>query len=109
MKYLFLFIAIVAETFGTTMLKQSDGFSKLTPSLLSLGGYGIAFFFLSLTMRELPTGVVYALWSGIGIVLISLIAWLVNGQKLDAPAMVGMALIVSGVVVMQLWSKTATH
>lgn len=109
MRFLYLFIAIVSETVGTTLLKQSDGFSRLGPTLASLGAYGLAFYFLSLTLREIPTGVAYALWSGIGIVLVAIIAWLVHGQRPDAPATLGMGLILAGVVVMQVWSKVSTH
>lgn len=109
MRFLYLFVAIVSETVGTTLLKQSDGFSRLGPTLASLGAYGLAFYFLSLTLREIPTGVAYALWSGIGIVLVAIIAWLVHGQRPDAPAVLGMGLILAGVVVMQVWSKVSTH
>lgn len=109
MRFLYLFVAIVSETVGTTLLKQSDGFSRLGPTLASLGAYGLAFYFLSLTLREIPTGVAYALWSGIGIVLVASIAWLVHGQRPDAPAALGMGLILAGVVVMQVWSKVSTH
>ncbi len=109
MRFLYLFIAIVSETVGTTLLKQSDGFSRLGPTLASLGAYGLAFYFLSLTLREIPTGVAYALWSGIGIVLVAIIAWLVHGQRPDVPAALGMGLILAGVVVMQVWSKVSTH
>ncbi|PZR14045.1 MAG: QacE family quaternary ammonium compound efflux SMR transporter [Archangium gephyra] len=109
MRYLFLGIAIVSEVIATTFLKQSDGFSKLVPSVITVAGYATAFFFLSLTLKELPTGLVYAVWSGVGIVLISAVAWLVHGQKLDAPALVGMALIIAGVVLMNFFSKTSAH
>lgn len=109
MHYLFLVIAIVAEVVATTFLKASDGFSKLTPSVATIIGYAVAFFFLSLTLKTIPTGIAYAIWSGFGVVLIAAIAWIFQGQKLDAPAMIGMALIVAGVVVMNLFSKTGAH
>jgi small multidrug resistance pump len=108
MKYLLLALAIVAEVLATTALKQSDGFSRPYWSALSLAGYGVAFFFLSLTLRSIPTGVAYAIWSGAGIVLISAAAWAFQGQKLDAAALAGMGLILAGVLVMNLFSKTAS-
>lgn len=106
MKYwLFLSIAISAEVIATSALKASDGFSRLLPSLLVVGGYAIAFYFLSLTLRAIPVGVTYAVWSGVGIVLITLVAWLLFDQRLDAPAILGMLLIITGVVVMNVFSK----
>ncbi|MBN6104389.1 QacE family quaternary ammonium compound efflux SMR transporter [Xanthomonas sp. CFBP 8703] len=107
--WLFLLIAIVGEVAGTSSLKASEGFTRLWPSLLAILGYGVAFYFLSLTLRSIPMGIAYALWSGIGIVLISLMAWLQFGQKLDAPALAGMALIVAGVIVINVFSSTAQH
>lgn len=107
--WLFLAIAIVSETIATSALKSSAGFTKLLPSLLVVAGYGVAFYFLSLTLRTIPIGIAYAVWSGVGIVLIALVGWLVFGQKLDTPALLGMGLIVAGVVVMNVFSKTAQH
>ncbi|UPT61982.1 MAG: SMR family transporter [Hyphomonadaceae bacterium JAD_PAG50586_4] len=107
--YLYLAGAIVAEVIGTTALKASDGFTKFWPSFVVVIGYAIAFYLLSLVLKSIPTGVAYAIWSGVGVVLIALAAWLLQGQKLDAAAMIGMALIVAGVVVMNLFSKTAAH
>ena len=107
--WLFLAIAIVAEVIATSALKSSDGLTRLWPSLLTLGGYSIAFYFLSLTLRTIPMGTAYAIWSGAGIVLIALIAWLLHGQKLDAPALLGMTLIIAGVAVINLYSKAAAH
>ena len=109
MPYLYLFIAILAEVIGTSALKASDGFTRLGPSALTAAGYGLAFYFLSLTLRDIPTGIAYAIWSGVGIVLIAAIAWLVQGQKLDLPAIIGMALIVAGVAVMNLFSNASAH
>ena len=109
MSYLYLAVAIVAEVIATSFLKQSDGFSKPLPTLIMAIGYLVAFYFLSLTLRQVPTGIAYAIWSGVGIVLIAGIAWIVQGQKLDAAAMVGMGLIIAGVIVMNVWSKTAGH
>lgn len=107
--YAYLAIAIVAEVIATSFLKQSDGFTRLVPTVVMAIGYVVAFFFLSLTLREVPTGIAYAIWSGVGIVLITAIAWIVQGQRLDAPAMIGMALIIAGVLVMNLWSRTTGH
>lgn len=107
--YLYLVLAIVSEVVGTTFLKQAEGFTRLVPSIVTMVAYAITFYFLSLTLKTIPTGIAYAIWSGVGIVLITTVAWLFNGQKLDAAAIVGMALIVAGVLVMNLFSKTVTH
>ena len=109
MQYLYLVVAIVAEVVATSFMKQSEGFTKLVPSLVMVAGYAVAFYFLSLTLRTLPTGIAYAIWSGVGIVLITTVAWLLQGQKLDAPAIVGMALIVGGVIVINTFSASASH
>src|SRR5512135_304884 len=109
MPYLHLAIAIVAEVIGTSFLRESDGFTKPLPSLVTAVAYLVAFYFLSLTLRAVPTGVAYAIWSGVGIVLITAVAWLFQGQRLDAPALAGIALIVAGVVVMNLFSKSTAH
>lgn len=107
--WLFLAIAIVAEVVATSALKSSEGFTKLGPSAIVLVGYGVAFYFLSLVLKTIPVGVAYAVWSGLGIVLIAAVAWLVHGQKLDAWAFVGMGLIVSGVAVLNLLSRASVH
>ncbi|WUR15578.1 SMR family transporter [[Empedobacter] haloabium] len=107
--WLFLAIAIISETIATSALKASAGFSRLWPSVAVVVGYGIAFYFLSLTLRTIPVGIAYAVWSGVGIVLVSLAGWFMYGQRLDAPALLGIALIVAGVVVMNLFSKSAAH
>jgi small multidrug resistance pump len=104
-KWLILGIAIVAETIATSALKSSEGFSRFWPSAIVVVGYGIAFYCLSLTLRVIPMGVTYAVWSGIGIALITLVGWLVYGQKLDAPALIGIALIIAGVIIMNVFSK----
>jgi len=110
MKYwLYLSAAIVAEVVATSALKSSDGFSKLWPSLLVLVGYGTAFFLLSLTLRAIPVGIAYAVWSGVGVVLIALVGWLFFNQKLDALAILGMLLIVSGVVMLNVFSKASVR
>ncbi|WP_194722138.1 DMT family transporter [Noviherbaspirillum malthae] len=109
MNWIFLSVAIIAEVIATTALKASDGFSRLGPSVLVVAGYGIAFYCLSLTLRTIPVGIVYAVWSGVGIVLITLIAWLLYGQKLDAPALFGIGLIIAGVIVLNVFSRSVTH
>ncbi|ABE49151.1 MULTISPECIES: DMT family transporter [Methylobacillus] len=107
--WIYLGIAITAEVVATSALKASDGFTQLLPSTLVIVGYATAFYFLALTLRSIPVGVAYAVWSGLGIVLVSVIASLLYGQKLDLPAVIGMALIIAGVVVMQLFSRTTGH
>jgi small multidrug resistance pump len=107
--YLYLTIAIAAEVIATSALKASQGFTRLGPSLVVAAGYGVAFYFLSLVLKTIPVGVAYAIWSGVGMVLIALIGWVVLKQPLDAEAMLGIALIITGVAVIQLFSKTAAH
>lgn len=107
--WLYLGIAIVSEVIATSALKPSEGFTRLLPSLLVVAGYGCAFYFLSLTLRAIPIGITYAVWSGVGVALITLIGWVMFGQKLDAASLVGIALIVSGVLVIHLFSKAASH
>lgn len=109
MPYIYLVLAVAAETIGTTALQASQQFSRLGPSLLVIAGYATAFWFLSLTLRVLPVGVAYAIWSGLGIVLIALIGWAVFGQRLDGAAILGMSLILAGILVIQLFSATAHH
>lgn len=107
--WVFLGIAIVAEVAGTTALKASDGFTRLWPSLFVVAGYTVAFFFLSLSLRHIPVGVAYAIWAGLGVVLIVLSSWLIYGEKLDLAAVVGIAMIVGGVGVLNLVSKVGGH
>ena len=107
--YLYLAIAIVGEVIATSALKSSAGFSKLLPSVLVIAGYGTAFYFLSLTLRTMPIGIVYALWSGVGVALISVIGWVVFKQSLDLAAIVGITLIVIGVVILNVFSKVSVH
>ncbi len=109
MHWLILFIAIAAEVVATSALKASDGFSRLWPSLLVVAGYATAFYCLSLTLKTIPVGMAYAIWSGAGIVLVSLIAWVFFKQRLDLPAILGMGLIVTGVLVIQLFSRSQAH
>ncbi len=107
--YLALGIAIVAEVIATTALKASDSFTRLLPSGVAVAGYAIAFFFLTITLRTVPTGIAYAIWSGLGIVLITLVSFVVYQQKIDLPGLLGMGLIVAGVVVLNVFSKSAAH
>jgi multidrug transporter EmrE-like cation transporter len=107
-KWIGLGIAIVAETIATSAMKSSEGFTRLLPSVIVVAGYAVAFYFLSTTLKVIPVGIAYAIWSGVGIVLISLVGWAMFGQKLDAPALIGIALIIAGVVVMNVFS-TSTH
>lgn len=104
--YLALGIAIVAEVIATTALKSSDSFSKLLPSIITVIGYGTALYFLTVTMKSIPTGITYAIWSGLGIVLISITSYFIHQQKIDVMGMVGMTLIIAGVVVLNLFSKS---
>lgn len=109
MSYLYLAVAIVAEVIATSFLKQSEGFTRGVPTAIMAVGYGIAFYCLSLALRGIPTGVAYAIWSGVGIVLIAAIAWIFQGQKLDLPAMIGIGLIMAGVIVLNLFSQSSAH
>lgn len=105
--WLFLAIAIVAEVVATSALKSSEGFTRLMPSAVVIVGYSIAFYFLSLALKAIPVGIAYAVWAGLGIVLVAAIGWFYYGQKLDAWAFVGMGLIISGVAVLNLLAKAS--
>ncbi|MCH7310825.1 multidrug efflux SMR transporter [Acinetobacter sp. ANC 4805] len=107
--WLFLFIAIIAEVIATSALKSSEGFTKPIASIVVVLGYMIAFYCLSLTLKTIPVGIAYAVWSGVGIVLITTVAWIVFDQKLDVWGIVGIALIMSGVLILNLLSKTSSH
>ncbi|KWF26008.1 DMT family transporter [Burkholderia pseudomultivorans] len=107
--YAWLAIAIVAEVIGTSALRAADGFTRLWPSVLVVAGYGTAFYCLSLTLRTMPVGIIYAVWSGAGIVLITLVAMLLYRQVPDLPAVIGLGLIIAGVVVLNLFSKMQAH
>ena len=109
MNWLYLSVAIVLEVVATSALKASDGFTRLWPSLLVVVGYGAAFYTLSITLRSMPVGVVYAVWSGVGVVLITLVGWLLFNQELDLPAFIGIALISAGVIVLNFFSKAVAH
>ena len=107
--YIYLVIAVIAETIGTSALQASAQFSKFWPSVIVVFGYGIAFYFLGLTLKYVPVGIAYALWSGMGIVFISIIGIIVFSQKLDLAAVIGMLLIITGIVVIQVFSSSSTH
>ena len=109
MAYLYLAIAIVSEVIATTALKSSASFTRLTPSLIVIIGYSIAFYTLSLSLKTITVGVAYAIWAGLGIVLIAILGMIVHHESIDVAGAFGMTLIVTGVVVLQIFSKTATH
>lgn len=109
MHYLYLLAAIACEVVATSALKASEGFTRLWPTAIVVVGYGLAFYFLSLTLRTIPVGIAYAIWSGLGIVLISAVGWLFFRQSLDLPALFGIALILAGVLVINLFSKAVGH
>lgn len=108
-QWILLFIAIVSEVIATSCLKATEGFTRLWPSLIVVVGYLLAFYFLSLTLKTIPVGIAYAIWSGVGIVLIALSGWLFLGQALDFPAIIGLSLIVAGVMAITLFSQTISH
>lgn len=107
--WIFLGIAIVGEVVATSALKASEGFTKIVPTLVVATAYLAAFYFLSLALKYIPVGVAYAIWAGLGVILVAAISWVIYGQKLDVAAVIGMCLIVSGVTVMNLFSKTVAH
>ena len=107
--WLLLGAAIIAEVIATSSLKASAGFTKFWPSVLVVLGYVVAFYLLSLTLKFIPVGIAYAVWAGLGIVLITLVGWLIFGQKLDMASVIGMVLIVAGVAVINLFSDVSAH
>lgn len=107
--WLALAIAIVAEVIATSMLKSTAEFTKPLPSVIVVIGYAAAFYFMTLSLRVLPVGIMYAIWASLGIVLVAIIGWVVYKQSLDLPAIIGIALILSGVIVINLFSKTVSH
>ncbi len=109
MSYLFLAVAIVSEVIATSLLKATAEFTRLWPSLGVVAGYLSAFYFLTLTLRTVPVGIAYAIWSGVGIVLVTAAGWVFYGQKLDTPALAGTGLIIAGVVVINTLSAAAPH
>ena len=107
--YIYLIIAVAAETIGTSSIQASQQFTKPIPSIMAAVSFMVAFYFLSLTLKVLPVGIMYAMWSGLGICFIALIGWTYFGQKLDLPAILGIGLILAGILVINLFSNTATH
>ena len=106
MHWVYLMVAIAAEVFATSALKSADGFTRLAPSIGVVLGYSVSFYCLSLALRSIPMGVAYALWSGIGVICIAIIGFFVYGQKLDLAAIAGLGLILTGVLVINLLSKS---
>lgn len=109
MSYVYLLLAIVCETVATSTLKLSEQFTRPLPSLITMVGYAAAFYLLSLTLREVPVGIAYALWSAIGIVLVTIVGAVAFRQLPDWPALLGLVLIVAGVVVINVWSRMNVH
>jgi small multidrug resistance pump len=107
--YVWLAVAIIAEVIGTSALRASEGFTRLMPALVVVAGYGVAFYCLSMTLKTMPVGIVYAIWSGVGIVLITLVAMVLCRQVPDLAAVAGLSLIVAGVVVLNLFSGMQAH
>ncbi len=106
MTYVYLFLAIVAEVIATSSLKAAEGFTKLGPSLLVVIGYFAAFFLLSLVLRSMTVGIAYAIWSGVGIILLALVGAVAFREIPDTPAVIGMGLIIAGVIVIHVFSQT---
>jgi small multidrug resistance pump len=109
MHWFYLAVAILGEVAATSALKSAEGFTRPGPSVMVVLGYVVAFYFLSLTLKAIPLGVSYAIWSAVGIVLVSAIAWFLYGQRLDLAAMIGIGLIVAGVVTINVFSKSVPH
>jgi small multidrug resistance pump len=109
MTYIFLAIAILAEVTATSALKASEEFTRLVPSIIVVVGYGVAFYFMTLVLRVIPIGITYAIWSGLGIVLVAIVGFFVYKQTLDIAAIIGMSLIILGVLVIHIFSKTISH
>jgi len=109
MHYLYLMAAVLAETIGTTALQASQQFTRLLPSVIVVVAYAASFFLMSLTLKYMPVGIVYAIWSGLGIVLIAAIGFIVFGQRIDLPAIAGMGMIIAGILVIHLFSSSSSH
>ena len=107
--YIWLFFAILTETLGTTALQASQQFTRLWPSVGVVIFYGLSFYFMSIALKFMPVGIVYAIWSGLGIVLISGIGYVLFGQKLDLAAILGLAMIIGGIVIIHMFSASSTH
>ncbi len=108
-QWIFLSLAILSEVIATSFLKATEGFTRFWPSLIVVVGYLLAFYLLSLTLKTIPIGIAYAIWSGVGVVLIAIIGWLFLAQSLDIPAIIGLLLIVAGVLIINVFSKTVSH
>ena len=108
-QWVFLSLAILSEVIATSSLKATEGFTRFWPSLIVVVGYLLAFYLLSLTLKTIPVGIAYAIWSGVGVVLIAIIGWLFLEQPLDIPAIIGLLLIVAGVLIINVFSKTISH
>tara|TARA_B100000989_G_scaffold298888_1_gene290768 strand:+ start:51 stop:380 length:330 start_codon:yes stop_codon:yes gene_type:complete len=106
MKWFYLLIAIITEVIATSALKETENFSKIIPSIIVIIGYSLTFFFMSLTIREMSLGITYAIWSGMGIFLIALIGYLRYDQVLDTPALIGISLIIIGIIILRIFSKS---
>jgi len=104
-----LLLAVCSEVIATLALKSSDNFTKILPSIIVVIGYGAAFYLLTLTLNKIPLGIAYAVWAGLGIVLVSVLAWLIHDQRLDIAALIGIAFIVIGVITIHLFSNTTVH
>ncbi len=109
MAYIYLSLAIIAEVIATSAIKASNEFTNIIPSLIVVVGYGVSFYLLSLVLRTIPVGVTYAMWSGLGIVLVTLVSMILYNETPDLPAIIGMATIILGVVIINLFSKTVGH
>jgi len=107
--YIYLILAVLAETVGTSALQASQQFSKFWPSVLVVVAYSLSFYLLAFTLKFMPVGIVYALWSGLGILFIAIIGFVVFGQRLDMPAILGLSMIIAGIVVIQVFSDTNAH
>jgi small multidrug resistance pump len=108
-KWLYLLVAIISEVAGTSALKSAEGFTRFWPSCVVVVGYASAFYFLSLTLKSIPVGIAYAIWSGLGTALVAVVAWVFMGQRLDLPAVFGILLIIAGVLVLNLFSKATAQ
>lgn len=108
-QYVILGLAIICEVIATSALRQTNQFTRIVPSLITLVGYAGAFYFLSMVLRNIPLGIAYAIWSGAGIVLVALVGWLVFKQQLDVPAIIGIYMIIGGVLVINLFSGSVEH
>ncbi len=108
-KWLYLMVAIISEVIATSSLKSAEGFTKFWPSCAVVIGYALAFYFLSLTLKSIPIGIAYAIWAGVGTALVVLVAWVFMGQRLDLPSIIGIVMIVAGVLILNLFSKSEVH